>query len=193
MFFWHYAGNRFLTTLSNVFTNLNLTDMETGYKAFARLALEKILPRLCSNDFGIEAELTALVAKNKFRVYEVGISYYGRNYAEGKKIKWTDGKREFTMEGKLYDVVKKEYTQNGIVFYCIDDKQEARLFHDLDSLTEKQMEKKNMGLKNKPVLHLFPPPVEEMHFTETNTEFSFYFPSLYLQFSKKSSSPPPEA
>lgn len=91
MFFWHYMGNKFLTMLSNLLTNLNLTDMETGYKAFTKTALAKILPRLTSNRFGIEPELTALVAKNKLRVYEVGISYYGRSYEEGKKIKWIDG------------------------------------------------------------------------------------------------------
>ena len=91
LFFWHYIGNKFLTTLSNVFTGLNLTDMETGYKVFSRAALLKILPKLRSNRFGIEPELTARVAKARLRVYEVGISYSGRTYAEGKKIGWRDG------------------------------------------------------------------------------------------------------
>lgn len=91
LYFWHYAGNKFLTLLSNMFTNLNLTDMETCYKAFTRAAILKILPTLKSNRFGFEPEITAKVAKNKFRVYEVPISYSGRTYEEGKKINWKDG------------------------------------------------------------------------------------------------------
>lgn len=91
LFFWHYVGNKILTTLSNIFTDLNLTDIETGYKAFTREALLKILPKLKSDRFGIEPELTARVAKAGLRVYEVGISYSGRTYAEGKKIGWKDG------------------------------------------------------------------------------------------------------
>ncbi len=91
LFFWHYLGNRFLTILSNIFTNLNLTDMETGYKAFTKEALSKITPKLQSNRFGIEPEITAQVAKNNLRIYEVGISYFGRTYDEGKKINWKDG------------------------------------------------------------------------------------------------------
>lgn len=91
LFFWHYLGNKFLTTLSNIFTDLNLTDMETGYKAFSREALLKILPKLKSDRFGIEPELSARVAHAGLRVYEVGISYSGRTYAEGKKINWKDG------------------------------------------------------------------------------------------------------
>lgn len=91
LYFWHYLGNRFLTTLSNVCTNLNLTDMETGYKAFTKEALRKIVPRLRSDRFGIEPELTAQVAKWHLRIYEVGISYAGRTYEEGKKINWKDG------------------------------------------------------------------------------------------------------
>ena len=91
LFFWHYVGNRFLTTLSNIFTNLNLTDMETCYKAFTREALQRILPHLTSNRFGIEPEITAWVAKSKLRISEVGISYAGRTYVEGKKIGWQDG------------------------------------------------------------------------------------------------------
>ncbi|OGF64233.1 glycosyl transferase [Candidatus Giovannonibacteria bacterium RIFCSPHIGHO2_01_FULL_45_24] len=91
LFFWHYVGNKILTTLSNIFTDLNLTDMETGYKAFRRTALLKILPKLKSSRFGIEPEIVARVAKAELRVYEVGISYSGRTYAEGKKIGWRDG------------------------------------------------------------------------------------------------------
>ncbi|TSD02220.1 MAG: Glycosyl transferase family 2 [Parcubacteria group bacterium Athens0714_24] len=91
LFFWHYLGNKILTTLSNIFTNLNLTDMETCYKAFSRQALLKIKDSLKSNRFSIEPEITALIAKNKLRIYEVGISYSGRTYEEGKKINWRDG------------------------------------------------------------------------------------------------------
>jgi glycosyltransferase involved in cell wall biosynthesis len=89
LFFWHYLGNKFLTTLSNMFTNLNLTDMETGYKVFTKKVC-KTLTLKC-NRFGFEPEFTAKVAKNKFRVYEVPISYSGRDYSEGKKITWKDG------------------------------------------------------------------------------------------------------
>lgn len=91
LFFWHYVGNKFLTILSNMFTNINLTDMETCYKAFTKEALASILPSLTSNRFTIEPEITARVAQKKFRIYEVGISYSGRTYAEGKKIGWKDG------------------------------------------------------------------------------------------------------
>jgi glycosyltransferase involved in cell wall biosynthesis len=89
LYFWHYIGNRLLTTASNAFTNLNLTDMETGYKAF-RLEVVKSLD-LREDRFGIEPEITAKVAKGRWRVYEVGISYSGRTYSEGKKIGWRDG------------------------------------------------------------------------------------------------------
>ena len=91
LFYWHYIGNRLLTNLSNAFTNLNLSDMETGYKAFTKSALMKILPHLESNRFGIEPEITAVAAKCKLRIYEVGISYHGRTYDQGKKINWKDG------------------------------------------------------------------------------------------------------
>ncbi len=91
LFFWHSLGNKFLTGFSNMLTNLNLTDMEVCYKAFSREAIDKIWPKLTSNRFGVEPEITALVAKNKFRLYEVGISYNGRTYQEGKKINWKDG------------------------------------------------------------------------------------------------------
>ena len=91
LYFWHYVANTCLTLLSNILTGLNLSDMETGYKIFTRKALREILPCLTSERFGIEPELTAQIAKHKFRVYEVGISYHGRTYEEGKKINWRDG------------------------------------------------------------------------------------------------------
>ncbi len=89
LFFWHYLGNKFLTVLSNMFTNLNLSDMETGYKVFRREVLDCF--DLKSKRFGIEPELTAKFARGGWRIYEVPISYYGRTYAEGKKIGWKDG------------------------------------------------------------------------------------------------------
>lgn len=91
LFFWHYVGNKFLTLLSNMFTDLNLTDMETGYKAFRREIINAI--RIEENRFGFEPEITAKLAKTGCRFYEVGISYHGRSYAEGKKIGWKDGFR----------------------------------------------------------------------------------------------------
>jgi glycosyltransferase involved in cell wall biosynthesis len=99
VYFWHMVGNRFLTLLSNMFTNLNLTDMETCYKMFRREVLTKI--KIEENRFGFEPEITAKVSKlPECRIYEVGISYYGRTYAEGKKIGWRDGFRA------LYAIVK---------------------------------------------------------------------------------------
>ncbi len=89
MFFWHYLGNMVLTTLSNMTTNLNLTDMETCYKAFTRKVLDSLT--LKCNRFGFEPEFTSKVAKKNFRIYEVPISYSGRDYTEGKKIGWKDG------------------------------------------------------------------------------------------------------
>ena len=91
LYFWHYVGNRFLTTLSNMFTNLNLSDMETCYKMFRREVIQSI--NIQENRFGFEPEITAKVARKKCRIYEVGISYYGRTYNEGKKIGWKDGLR----------------------------------------------------------------------------------------------------
>ncbi len=91
LYFWHSVGNRFLTTLSNVFTNLNLTDMETCYKAFRREVLDTFT--IEEHRFGIEPEITAKVARGRWRIYEVGISYSGRTYDEGKKIGWRDGIR----------------------------------------------------------------------------------------------------
>lgn len=99
LYFWHYLGNRFLTLLSNMFTNLNLTDMETGYKVFRRDVIQTL--KLEQKRFGFEPEVTAKIAKIKnIRIYEVGISYYGRTYDEGKKIGWKDGL------GALYCIFK---------------------------------------------------------------------------------------
>jgi glycosyltransferase involved in cell wall biosynthesis len=99
LFFWHTIGNRFLTFLSNMFTNLNLTDMETCYKLFKSDVIKSI--KLKENRFGFEPEVTAKVSKLKgVRIYEVGISYYGRTYEEGKKIGWKDGFRA------IYCIVK---------------------------------------------------------------------------------------
>ena len=93
LYFWHYLGNTLVTLVSNMLTNLNLTDVYTCYKVFKKEALEKILPRLRSKGFAIEAELTARVAHGHFRIYEVPVSYAGRTYEEGKKIRWFDGAR----------------------------------------------------------------------------------------------------
>ncbi len=92
LYFWHYQINVFLTTFSNMLTNLNLTDMETGYKAFKGELIRKLSYDLKSNRFGFEPEITARIGKiNGLKIYEVGISYAGRTYAEGKKIGWKDG------------------------------------------------------------------------------------------------------
>jgi len=89
LYFWHYVGNRFLTTLSNIFNNINLTDMEVCYKVFRKEVLDRI--ELKCDRFGFEPEFTAKVARLRLRIYEVPVSYYGRTYAEGKKITWKDG------------------------------------------------------------------------------------------------------
>jgi glycosyltransferase involved in cell wall biosynthesis len=89
LFYWHSVGNKIITTLSNIFTDLNLSDMETGYKVFRAEVLKKI--KIESNRFGFEPEITAKIAKMGCRIYEVPISYWGRDYTEGKKIKWKDG------------------------------------------------------------------------------------------------------
>jgi glycosyltransferase involved in cell wall biosynthesis len=98
LFFWHYVANRLLTLFSNMLTDLNLTDMETGYKAFRRSVLQQM--HLQSDRFGFEPEVTARVAQQRCRIYEVPISYQGRDYAEGKKITWRDG------AAALYHIVK---------------------------------------------------------------------------------------
>jgi dolichol-phosphate mannosyltransferase len=89
LYFWHYAGNKLLTLLSNAFTGLNLTDMETCYKMFRREVIQSI--KIKENRFGFEPEIIAKLARKKLNIYEVGVSYYGRTYAEGKKISWRDG------------------------------------------------------------------------------------------------------
>jgi glycosyltransferase involved in cell wall biosynthesis len=114
LYFWHSLGNKFLTTLSNLFTGLNLTDMETCYKAFRTEILKSIAIR--SNGFGIEPEITAKVAKRGLRVYEVPISYHGRTYQEGKKIGWTDGLKALWVMFK---------------YWVIDDLYDERLGHDV--------------------------------------------------------------
>lgn len=99
LFFWHTLGNKFLTFISNALTNLNLTDMETCYKLFKRQVIEQIQIR--ENRFGIEPEITAKISKiPNIKIYEVGISYYGRTYNEGKKIGWKDGFRA------IYSIIK---------------------------------------------------------------------------------------
>ena len=91
VYFWHRVGNGFLTLMSNIFTDLNLTDMETCYKAFRREVIQSLSIR--ENRFGFEPEITAKISRRGLRIYEVGISYYGRTYVEGKKIGWRDGVR----------------------------------------------------------------------------------------------------
>ncbi|MFT5138397.1 MAG: glycosyltransferase involved in cell wall biosynthesis [Lysobacterales bacterium] len=89
LYYWHSLGNSLLTLMSNMFTNLNLTDMETGYKAFRREVIQSM--EIEEDRFGFEPEITAKIARGGFRIYEVGIAYFGRTYAEGKKIGWKDG------------------------------------------------------------------------------------------------------
>jgi glycosyltransferase involved in cell wall biosynthesis len=91
LYFWHYLGNKVLTTASNCFTNLNLTDMETCYKLFRREVMADVLPTLRQDRFGFEPEVTAKVARRQYRVFEMSVSYSGRTYAQGKKIGWKDG------------------------------------------------------------------------------------------------------
>jgi glycosyltransferase involved in cell wall biosynthesis len=91
LYYRHYLGNKFLTTLSNCLTNLNLTDMETCYKVFRKEVIDEIEPKLRQNRFGIEPEITAKIARRRYKVYEMSISYSGRTYEQGKKIGWRDG------------------------------------------------------------------------------------------------------
>jgi len=101
VYYWHSLMNRFLTTFSNMLTNINLTDMETCYKVFSGPIIRKIAPKLQSNRFGFEPEITARLSKIKeIRFYEVGISYYGRTYKEGKHINWSDGLKA------IYEIIK---------------------------------------------------------------------------------------
>jgi hypothetical protein len=105
LYFWHFVGNSFLTLLSNCFTNINLTDMETCYKVFRREVIQSI--PIEENRFGFEPEITVKVAKRHLRIYEVGISYSGRTYKEGKKIGWKDGVRA------LWCLVKYSMRENS--------------------------------------------------------------------------------
>jgi len=100
LYYWHYVGNKFLTTVSNMFSNINLTDMETCYKVFRREVLNGIT--LKSNRFGFEPEFASKVAKKRWRIYEVPISYQGRTYEEGKKIGWKDGVAAFVSIVRFY-------------------------------------------------------------------------------------------
>jgi glycosyltransferase involved in cell wall biosynthesis len=106
LYFWHYVGNRFLTLLSNMVTNLNLTDMETCYKCFRIEVLEGL--EIEERGFGVEPELTAKIARAGWRVFEVGVSYSGRTYAEGKKINWKDGFRAMHCIAK-YGIVRRAF------------------------------------------------------------------------------------
>ncbi|HBI23194.1 MAG TPA: glycosyl transferase [Nitrospiraceae bacterium] len=104
LFFWHYLGNSFITFLSNMFTNLNLTDIETCYKVFKSDVIHSIT--IEENRFGFEPEITAKIAKKRYHIYEIGISYSGRDYSEGKKIGWKDGIRAIWCIFK-YNLIKK--------------------------------------------------------------------------------------
>lgn len=107
LYFWHYQINVLLTTLSNMFTNLNLTDMETGYKAFKGDLIRKLAHKLESKRFGFEPEVTAKIGKIEgLNIYEVGISYYGRTYSEGKKIGWKDGVKA------IWEIIKFNLLRN---------------------------------------------------------------------------------
>jgi glycosyltransferase involved in cell wall biosynthesis len=110
LYFWHALGNRFLTLLSNIFTNLNLTDMETCYKVFRREVIQRI--NIEEERFGFEPEITAKISKMEIRIFEVAISYNGRTYREGKKIGWKDGIRAIWCILK-YNLKKCSYQSNG--------------------------------------------------------------------------------
>jgi glycosyltransferase involved in cell wall biosynthesis len=105
LYFWHYVGNRFLTLLSNMLTDLNLTDMETCYKAFRREVIQSFV--IEEDRFGFEPEITAKIAASRCRVFEVGISYSGRTYDEGKKINWRDGVRAIVCIVKYSPLMRK--------------------------------------------------------------------------------------
>ena len=122
VYFWHMVGNRFLTLLSNMFTNINLTDMETGYKVFRREVLHEL--QIEEQRFGFEPEITAKLAQRRCRFYEVGISYYGRTYDEGKKIGWRDGVRALYVILK-YNLWKRES-------YVVRGRDAAAEFDDLE-------------------------------------------------------------
>ena len=125
LYYWHSVGNKALTTLSNMFTNLNLTDMETCYKAFRREVIQSIV--IEEDRFGFEPEVTAKVAKAGWRIYEVGISYSGRTYAEGKKIGWRDGIRA------VYGIAKYSQLADRIAARPVDRGAALAAFHETDS------------------------------------------------------------
>src|SRR2546426_5438053 len=114
LFFWHSVGNHLLTLISNMFTNLNLTDMETGFKVFRREVIQSI--KLQQDRFGFEPEVTVKIARMKLRIYEVGISYYGRTYEEGKKIGWRDGVKA------LWCIVKYSIKTRHSMYQPAEDK-----------------------------------------------------------------------
>jgi SAM-dependent methyltransferase len=134
LYFWHSVGNRFLTTVSNAMTNLNLTDMETCYKAFRREVIQSL--EIHEDRFGFEPEITAKVARARLRVFEVGISYQGRTYADGKKIGWRDGVRALYCIGRYARPWSTdESTDDGPVAVTFDDAADA-LSPVLDDLDE---------------------------------------------------------
>ena len=124
LFFWHSVGNQFLTLISNMMTNLNLTDMETGFKVFRRDVIQSI--KLEQNRFGFEPEVTVKIAKMKLRIYEVGISYYGRTYEEGKKIGWKDGVKA------LWCILKYTITTPHTTFKPAPEKAQSAVDRVLD-------------------------------------------------------------
>ncbi len=132
LYFWHEVGNKLLTLASNMFTNLNLTDMETCYKAFRREVIQSI--EIEEDRFGFEPEITAKIAKGGWRVYEVGVTYAGRTYAEGKKIGWTDGVRA------VYSVVRYSRLADRMEDRVVDRKAETVSFDMADSELESTLD-----------------------------------------------------
>jgi len=134
LYYWHSVGNRILTTASNIVTNLNLTDMETCYKAFRREVIQSI--EICEDRFGFEPEITAKVAAGGWRVYEVGVSYNGRTYAEGKKIGWRDGVRAMWCIGRYSGpgqrVTRKVQPEPAPLSFDAADAEMVEVLHSLD-------------------------------------------------------------
>ena len=127
LYFWHSVGNSVLTLISNALTNMNMTDMETCYKVFRREIIQSI--PLEEDRFGFEPEVTVKVAKRRLRVYEVGISYSGRTYAEGKKIGWRDGFRALWCLAK-YSLKEPRLTPKLVVVGSVENAQEGQSFHE---------------------------------------------------------------
>ncbi|MFA7325007.1 MAG: glycosyltransferase, partial [Candidatus Nanopelagicales bacterium] len=134
LFYWHSLGNKLLTTLSNVTTNLNLTDMETGYKVFRREIVQSIM--IEENGFGMEPEITAKVAARNLRVYEMGVSYSGRTYEEGKKIGWRDGVHALFVISKYGVTARLEVRHESLADGA--DEAEQALVAPLEALKESQ-------------------------------------------------------